>query len=133
MKVELTNIVYYAPTLGGKQLEKMHLEVIGQENGDTRLRSVDNYNLVFVTKETDFEDVTDKARFYMDALLESKRKHIKTIDEYRKTLKDYAGEMAEHSLLREENTQLMKDYSKTLDENIALLKKVAAYETPNYN
>jgi hypothetical protein len=133
MKAELTNIVYYAPTLSGKKLEKMHLEVIGQENGDIRLRSVDNYSLVFVTKETDFEQVKTKSDYYMSELLKAKNKHIATINEYTKTLNDYSGEMAEHALLKEENIELLKKYDKMLEENIELLKKIKGYETINYN
>jgi len=132
-QVQLTDVVFYAPTLGGRKLDKMHLEVIGQENGDTRLRSIFNPKLVFVTKETQFENITPKDVFFMTQLSEAKKHHIETINQYTKVLRDYADEMAENYNLKEELLELMGKYKSVLDENILLLKKVNAYETPNYN
>lgn len=132
-QVQLTDVVFYAPTLGGRKLDKMHLEVIGQENGDARLRSVFNPKLVFVTKETQFENVTPKDVFFTNQLLEAKKHHIETVNEYTRVLRNYADEMAENYNLKEELLELNSKYLKVLDENILLLKKLNAYETPNYN
>lgn len=111
----------------------MHLEVIGLERGDIRLRTLDTPTVVFVTSINKFDEVVSKADYYRDQFIRSKHSYVKAISEHSKTLTDYAKEMASHSLLAEEYSQLALKYASILQDNIKLMSEIASYKIPNYN
>jgi len=133
MKANLTDIVYYAPIINGEQLDKMPLEVICKENGDTTLRSINDASLVLLTDKEDFEEVVTKTDYYANELLNSLSAHNKTTEKYANLLRHYSKVTNDYSVLSKEFLLLVGAYKDELEENISLTKEIKAFKTTNYN